>query len=85
MTGPEGVATYTSAVDVPSLRSIVAASSEAFVEDLRTMVNVDCGSYTPSGVNRIADLCEERFEPGGGPSIGRRTHPRATNPNWATS
>ncbi len=65
MTGPEGVATYTSAVDVPALRSIVAASSEAFVEDLRTMVNVDCGSYTPSGVNRIADLCEQRFGAGG--------------------
>ena len=65
MTGPEGVATYTSAVDVSALRPLVAASSEAFVDDLRTMVNVDCGSYTPSGVNRIADLCEERFGAGG--------------------
>jgi glutamate carboxypeptidase len=65
MTGPEGVATYTSAVDVSALRPLVAASSEAFVDDLRTMVNVDCGSYTPSGVNRIADLCEERFGVGG--------------------
>jgi glutamate carboxypeptidase len=65
MTGPEGVATYTSAVDVSALRPLVASSSEAFVDDLRTMVNVDCGSYTPSGVNRIADLCEERFGAGG--------------------
>jgi glutamate carboxypeptidase len=29
------------------------------------MVNVDCGSYTPSGVDRIADLCEARFRAGG--------------------
>jgi glutamate carboxypeptidase len=52
-------------VDVPALRPLVAARSEAFVDDLRTMVNVDCGSYTPSGVNRIADLCEQRFDAGG--------------------
>jgi glutamate carboxypeptidase len=34
---------------------------EPFVDLLRTMVNVDCGSYTPEGVNRIADLMQERF------------------------
>ena len=78
MTGPEGVATYTSAVDVPALRSIVAASSEAFVEDLRTMVNVDCGSYTPSGVNRIADLCEARFRAGEW-AVERTTHAPGSN------
>lgn len=32
-----------------------------FVERLRTMVNIDCGSYTPDGVNRIADLMQESF------------------------
>jgi glutamate carboxypeptidase len=37
------------------------------------MVNVDCGSYTPSGVNRIADLCEERFG-GGGWAVERTPH-----------
>jgi glutamate carboxypeptidase len=35
---------------------------EPFVELLRTMVNVDCGSYTPDGVNRIADLVQEGFQ-----------------------
>lgn len=29
------------------------------------MVDIDCGSYTPVGVNRIADLCEQRFCSGG--------------------
>jgi glutamate carboxypeptidase len=52
-------------VDLLAIRSLVAAGSEAFVEDLRTMVDVDCGSYTPGGVNRIADLCEQRFRDGG--------------------
>ena len=28
------------------------------------MVNVDCGSFTPEGVNEIADLCQARFESG---------------------
>ncbi len=29
------------------------------------MVDVDCGSFTPEGVNVIADLCQRRFETGG--------------------
>ncbi len=29
------------------------------------MVNIDCGTYTPAGVNAIADLCEARFRAGG--------------------
>src|SRR5439155_24818396 len=33
----------------------------AFLDALEEMVNVDCGTYTPAGVNRIADLCAERF------------------------
>ena len=36
-----------------------------FVDALREMVNVDCGSFTPEGVNVIADLCQQRFEVGG--------------------
>jgi glutamate carboxypeptidase len=52
-------------VDLLAIRSLVAAGSDAFVDDLRTMVDIDCGSYTPAGVNRIADLCEERFRSGG--------------------
>ena len=35
------------------------------------MVNVDCGSYTPEGVNQVADLCEARFRGW----LGGRTHP----------
>ena len=42
-----------------------AERREDFTDALREMVNVDCGSYTPDGVNRIADLCQARFESGG--------------------
>jgi glutamate carboxypeptidase len=52
-------------VDPRDLREIVAARETAFVEELRAMVDVDCGSYTPAGVNRIADRCARRFEAGG--------------------
>jgi glutamate carboxypeptidase len=37
------------------------------------MLNVDCGSYTPEGVNAIADLCQTRFERGGW-SVQRMRH-----------
>ena len=32
------------------------------------MVNIDCGSYSPRGVNPIADLCEPRFRDADGTS-----------------
>jgi glutamate carboxypeptidase len=44
---------------------IAAHRYDEFVEDLRAMVNVDCGSFTPDGVNEIADQCQARFEAGG--------------------
>ncbi len=49
------------------------ARFDEFVADLRAMVDVDCGSYTPAGVNRIADLCEVRFGAGGW-DVERRPH-----------
>src|SRR2546426_11540642 len=60
-------------VDPQELQQIAARRYEEFVEDLRGMVNVDCGSFTPEGVNRIADLCQARFEAGGG-KAGRIPH-----------
>jgi glutamate carboxypeptidase len=57
-------------------KTLLDRSSERydeFVDALREMVNVDCGSYTPEGVNRIADLCQTRFEARGW-SVERRPH-----------
>ena len=56
---------YLPIVDPNDLRQIAARGYEGFVDALREMVNVDCGSYTPEGVNRIADMCRARFESGG--------------------
>ena len=58
---------------MPTLREIAARRYDGFVEALREMVNIDCGSYTTEGVNRIADLCAERFERGGW-TVERRAH-----------
>jgi glutamate carboxypeptidase len=47
------------------LAEIIDQRHEEFLDALREMVNVDCGSFSPAGVNRIADLCQERFIAGG--------------------
>jgi glutamate carboxypeptidase len=52
-------------MDPRDLHEVAARRYEEFVKALREMVNVDCGSYTPEGVNIIADLCEARFRKGG--------------------
>jgi glutamate carboxypeptidase len=60
-------------MDVQGLRALAEARYDGFVDALEEMVNIDCGSYTPVGVNRIADLCESRFR-GGGWEVDRRAH-----------
>lgn len=48
-----------------AFREVASRRYDDFVNALREMVNVDCGSYTPEGVNAIADMCAERFGKGG--------------------
>jgi glutamate carboxypeptidase len=38
------------------LQAAVAARYARYVGDLASLVGIDCGSYTPAGVNRIADV-----------------------------
>jgi glutamate carboxypeptidase len=64
------------AMDVLALRDLVAAREREFVADLADLVNVDCGTYTPEGVNHIADDCEQRFRRGGW-AVDRRRHEAA--------
>jgi glutamate carboxypeptidase len=45
-----------SAAELEALHATVGAGLPAFLADLERMCNVDCGSYTPTGVNRIAGL-----------------------------
>lgn len=60
-------------VDIPALLAFSQGRSNAFATDLRDMVDIDCGSYTPEGVNVIADRCEGRFADGGW-LVERRVH-----------
>lgn len=38
------------------LQRAVAAREARFLVELESLVNIDCGSYTPAGVNRVADF-----------------------------
>lgn len=53
------------------LAEVIERRRDEFLDALRAMVNLDCGSFSPTGVNRIADFCEERFV-GSGWEVDRR-------------
>jgi len=42
--------------DLAALRERVEAQLPDYLATLEQLVNVDCGSYTPEGVNRVADV-----------------------------
>jgi glutamate carboxypeptidase len=46
---------------------------DAFTELLRDIVNIDSGTFSPAGVNRVADHLEGRFM-GAGWHVDRRSH-----------
>jgi glutamate carboxypeptidase len=46
---------------------------------IEELVNIDSGSFTATGVNRVADLCQARFEAGGW-TVER--HPHRPGPEW---
>jgi glutamate carboxypeptidase len=47
--------------DTRQLRKLAEAAFDPYLDDLRTMVNIDCGTFIPSGVNRVADIMQARF------------------------
>ena len=49
------------APDLPAIRKLAEDCYDSYLADLRVLVNLDCGTYIPSGVNRVADLMQERF------------------------
>ena len=69
---PSGDAAGTT-VSISDLLEHANGLAGAFADELRSMVDVDCGSYTPEGVNRIADAMARRFEDEGW-STERRIH-----------
>lgn len=60
-------------MDMGVLRQLAGAGYDRFVAALQAMVDIDCGSYSPAGVNAVADLCEARFRAGGW-AVDRRAH-----------
>lgn len=60
-------------MDAHALRDRTQSRYGEFLAALEEMVNVDCGSYSPDGVNVIADLCEGRFRDHGW-EVERRPH-----------
>jgi glutamate carboxypeptidase len=44
---------------IAELRDLVAARLDRYMAELRRLVAIDCGSYTPEGVNRVAAFCAE--------------------------
>jgi glutamate carboxypeptidase len=51
-----GVSILTAMPDLAALRSLVDARLPRYLVELETLVNIDCGSYTPDGVNAVADV-----------------------------
>ncbi len=46
---------------LPEVRERITERLPAFVSDLEHLVNIDCGSYTPAGVNQVADFVADRL------------------------
>jgi glutamate carboxypeptidase len=44
-----------------AVRAHVVERLPGYLADLERLVNIDCGSYTPPGVNRVADFVDERL------------------------
>jgi len=59
--------------DLTALRRIVDARLPRVLAELETLVNIDCGSYTPDGVNRVADFVADALR-GLGADVERRAH-----------
>jgi glutamate carboxypeptidase len=56
MTTSTAAGSAVTAQELDAIRATVEAGLPTFLADLERMCNIDCGSYTPAGVNQIADL-----------------------------
>jgi glutamate carboxypeptidase len=60
--------------ELTSLTSAIAAAEPAYLADLERLVNTDCGSYTPEGVDRIGAFVAD-FLRRAGASVETRPDP----------
>ena len=47
--------------EIERIRTASERALEEYLQDLRTLVDIDCGTYLPDGVNRVVDHLEQRF------------------------
>ena len=47
--------------EIERIRTASEQGLEEYLRDLRTLVDIDCGTYLPDGVNRVVDHLEQRF------------------------
>ena len=59
--------------DPNALRRIVETRLPRYLAELESLVNIDCGSYTPEGVNRVADVVADALGELGA-SVERQVH-----------
>ena len=59
--------------DLTALRRIVDARMPQFLAEIETLVNIDCGSYTPDGVNDVASFVADALR-GIGAEVERIPH-----------
>ncbi len=64
-----------SEAELATLRSTVEAGLPGFLADLERLCNIDCGSYSPSGVNEVASWVAAELA-GLGARVERRPDPR---------
>ncbi|MFL5675442.1 MAG: M20 family metallopeptidase [Chloroflexota bacterium] len=53
MTGTTMNQPLPSTAELDALRTVIAADLPAYLADLERLVNIDCGSYTPAGVDTV--------------------------------
>jgi glutamate carboxypeptidase len=58
---PHADAPKANAPDFQAIRELAQDCYDSYLADLGTLVNIDCGTFIPAGVNQVADLMAERF------------------------
>ena len=66
--------TIASDPELDALRTVIAADLPAYLADLEHLVNIDCGSYTPAGVDEVG-AWTGRFLEGLGATVEHRPDP----------
>jgi len=62
MNAPTSATVIPPAAELEGLRAAIAADLPAYLANLERLVNIDCGSYTPAGVNEVGRWAGEFLE-----------------------